>query len=264
MPFHAKVFIYDGIPSEQYDLYLGDVGGSGESTTSGSNDVGLLTQKLFRRPVPLYFGAEQTPVLSFPLSIYSPNEITADSYSTISGWLFGSQNYHELRICQDDMYETYFNALLTAPQVMRIGNVIQTITSTVICDSPWGYREPKTFTENYGDGYSIHDTINFYNESANSFYTYPTELVITANIFGGSITITNASDMNRQFVLTLLPLEVLTLNCDLQFISSSLVTYPLSKFNKMWLRFVRGLNVLSVVGNISNISITSPIAVKVG
>ena len=72
--FLARTFIFDDIPSETYNLELGELGNSGEATTSGSNNVELLTKKLFRRPVPLYYGAEQTPVLQFPLSAYSPED----------------------------------------------------------------------------------------------------------------------------------------------------------------------------------------------
>jgi phage-related protein len=132
--FYGKTFIFDGQPSEFYNLYLGELNGSGEGTTT-AQDVTLLTQKVYRRPVPLLYGAEQTPVLSFPLSFYSPDEITAESLSEISGWLFSQQNYKVLRICQNDMSDIYFNCFLTAPQITRVGNIIQAISCTVMCYS---------------------------------------------------------------------------------------------------------------------------------
>jgi len=263
MAFYANSFIFDDIPSEFFNLYLGELNGSGESTTSGSNDVSLLTKKLFRRPMPLFFGAEQTPVLQFPLSAYVPGEADAPDYSAVAAWLWGQQNYKVLRICQADMQQVYFNCFLTSPEIVRVGNILRAFTTTVVCDAPWGWKTPSVYTDTY-TGYSALETIAYYNESANSFYTYPTELVITANAFGGSISIINQTDSNRQFLLTLSANEVVTMNCDLQIISSSTESYPLSRFNKKWLRFVHGLNTLTVSGNISAISITSPIAVKVG
>jgi phage-related protein len=266
MAFYARRFIFNDIPSEFYGLYLGELSGSGETATSGSNDISPLTQKLFRKPTVLFYGAEQTPVLSFPLSIYSENEITAEDYSKISGWLFGQQNYGVLRICQNDMQSTYFNCFLTTPEITRIGNMIQSFTTTVICDSPWGWGENKTYYKNYiinATTYEANETITFFNESANSFYTYPTNMIISANVFGGSLTITNHTDAHRAFILTLSPFEVITMNCDLQFITSTISSYPLSQFNLKWLRLVRGYNELSIVGNIQNITITYPVAVKV-
>jgi hypothetical protein len=264
MPFNANTFTFDGVPSEFYNLYLGGVDVDGVSTAAGSNDVSLLTQKLFRRPSPLYYGAEQSLVLTFPLSMYSPDEILSDSFSEISTWLFGQQNYKKLRICQTDMQSTYFNAFLTAPKITRVGNIIQAIDCIVLADAPWGWGEDVTNTYSYNaQAYTITDSIEFLNTSANSFYTYPTSLIITSNIFGGSVTITNTDDENREFVLTLLPNEVITMNCDLQIISSTLAAYPLTAFNYNWLRFVQGLNRLAVNGNISALSITYTPAVKV-
>jgi hypothetical protein len=194
----------------------------------------------------------------------SPDEITPDTFSEISGWLFGKMNYKELRICQNDMIDMYFNAFLTAPQIVRVGNTIRGFTTTAVCDSPWGWRESRTRVYNYTSHFTT-AYIPFPNWSADNFYTYPTEVIITANMFGGSVSITNTTDSNsRVFVLNLLPNEVVTLDCSHQFISSTLVTYPLYNFNQNWLRFIRGINNLTVAGNIEELEITSPVAVKIG
>jgi hypothetical protein len=269
MGFLAETFIFAGIPSETMNVYLGTINDSGESTTSGSQDVALLTQKLFRRPVPLFYGVDQLPVLSFPLSMYSKSEITAVDYSIVSSWLFGQMDYQELQICQSDMQDIKINCFLTSPQVTRVGNFIQSMTTTVVADSPWGWSEPKTYTYTFADSYSSSQDIVFLNESANNFYTFPTSLIITANIFGGSISITNTTDNNRVFTLgtitdPLLPNEVITMNPDAQTISSNLVTYPISKFNLNWLRLLSGYNLLTIEGNVSSVSLTYPIAVKIG
>ena len=262
--FYGNSFIYNGIPSEFFNLYIGGLGDSGESTTMGS-DVSLLTQKIFRRPQPFLMGVEQTPVLSFPISAYVPGELDAPEYSAVAVWLFSQQKYKQLRICQEDMQDIYFNVFFTAPEVVRVGNIIRAFNATIVCDSVWGYKSPKSYS--YGDysGYSMSDVIKFINESANSGYTYPKTLTITANVFGGSVTITNLTDNNRQFIFTLSPNEVITLDCDLQIVTSTVESYPLGNFNKHWLRFVRGYNQLLVEGNIKNMSITTnPIEVKVG
>jgi len=260
--FYGSSFIFNGIPSEFYNLQIGDIGGSGEYTSEGDS-VSLITNKLFRRASPIFYGAEQTPVLSFPLSFYSEDEISAKDYSSISAWLFGQQNYKVLRICQPDMQEIYFNCFLNDPEVIRIGNIIKAFTVQVECDSPYGYREAKTYAYTYG-AYYTSGTIEFYNESDSNFYSYPKVFTITANSYGGTVTITNTTDGNRALVISLSPDEVVTLDCDLQIMSSSSETYPLSNFNKNWLRFIRGLNTLTVEGNIASMSITTkPIEVKV-
>jgi len=271
MAFSAKTFIFQDTPSEFLNLYLGgaesvSIAKSGEVSTAGGSDVTLLTQKIYRRPIPLFYGAEQTPVLSFPLSMYSPSDdgITPESYSEIATWLFGQMNYGKLRICQNDMQDIYFNCFLTAPQIIRVGNIIRMVDTTVVCDSPWAWKEPRTYSYSYDTNVeTISDTQSINNESANNFYTFPTNLVITANIFGGSVDIMNTQDANREFILTLLPNEIVTINCDLQIISSNLVTYPLAGFNKNFLRLIQGVNDLTINGNVKSISITYPVATKI-
>ena len=267
MAFYGHTFIFDEIPSEFYNLYLGEFNGSGDATTAASSDVSLLTQKLFRRPVPLLWGTEQTPVLQFPLSVYSTAEITAESFSEISGWLFGQQTCKKLRICQHDMTDIYYNAFLTAPQIIREGNIIYGFTCTVICDAPWGWHEPRYHEYAYNPyEYSIADNIYFLNASENAFYTYPTSLIITANLFGGQVSIVNVTDASRTLLIApLLPNEVITINNDLQLMSSTLVTYPLYKLsNLIFLRLVRGTNNLVVTGNIAKFSIEYTLAAKIG
>lgn len=267
MAFYARTFIFDGIPSEFYDLYIGEFGGTGDSTSDGSNDVELLTEKLFRRPSPLFFGAEQDPVLDFSLSAYFQRELSAQEYSGVSKWLFGQQKYKVLRICQEDMQQVYFNAFLTAPSIRRIGNMIQGFEAKVICDAPWGWRDSKTYPYVFSDD-SVYATTKLFNESTNSFYTYPTTLYFKANLFGGTVKITNLTDdpneLRPMIQINLLPNEQITMNCDLQFIASTLSYYPLQNFNKNWLRFVPGLNNLKIEGSLLELAIVSPIAVKVG
>ena len=74
MAFFGRTFIFNDVPSETYGLYLGQSGSSGEDTNAAGTDVSLLTQKIYRRPVPLFYGAEQTPVLQFPMSMYTIND----------------------------------------------------------------------------------------------------------------------------------------------------------------------------------------------
>jgi hypothetical protein len=262
--FYAETFIFNDTPCEFYNLKLGEVNGSGEAVTVGASDVTLLTQKLFRRPVPLFYGPEQTPVLQFGLSIMSPDEITAESYSEISTWLYAQMNYKELRICEPDMQETWFDCFLTAPQIVRVGNIIRGTTCTVTCSAPWGYRPSQILTYNYTSE-TISETEEIFNDTANSFYTYPTSLIITANSFGGTATITNTTDSYRESNFTFSANEILTLNCDLQTIASSLNTYPLSQFtDKHWLRLLPKYNLLTFEGNIKSIQMTLPRATKIG
>jgi len=277
--FYAKNFIFDGITSEQMGLSLGELNGSGEATTSGGSDIEILSEKIFRKPVPYLYGVEQKPVLEFPLSVYSETEITAGGYSRISGVLFGQQSYKKLRIIQDDMSDVYFNCFLRSPQIIRIGNIIRGITFTVTCDAPWGWREPKTVSYNLQSLYptstlsdlQFYSIPTLYNDSANSYYTYPTNLALTLRSSGGTAHIMNVSDNSRRSTFTFtypgnqtVYTFPITLNCELQTLSAPYVDFPLNYFNRKWLRLLKGKNILEITGNVREISITYPIAFKIG
>jgi hypothetical protein len=263
MSFNAHTFIFNEIPSEFFNAYLGEPNGTGEQYVAAGNDVSLLTQKLYRKPVPLFYGAERTPVLSFPLSVYFPGYITEIEYSSVGAWLFDQNNYRVLQMCQSDMQDIYFNAFLTAPQKIKFGNMVAGVTFTVVCDAPWGWRgtEVKTDIITYS-GAGINEYLTILNPSSDNYYTYPT-MNLSSNIFGGTATITNFSDASRQFSYNFLPQELIIINGNAQTITSSKHAYPLAYFNKKWLRLVRGKNELLVSGPIEAIYMHFSIAIKV-
>ena len=265
MPFSATTFIFDGTPSEFFNLYLGELDGDGVSSMPMSNDVSLITEKIFRRPVPFLYGAEQTPVLEFSISCYFPGFMDSTYFSEVSAWLFGQQEYKELIMCQTDMTDVYFNCFLTSPQVSRVGNLIRGFTATVICDAPWGWKTSKTYTETTTP---TPYTFTIFNYSGDSYYTQPTSVVATFDNSGGSGSIYNDSDASRETALSSITAnDVITMNSDLQTISASsgdTAMLSTTKFNYNWLRLVRGHNVLRVTGNIISIVISSPVAVKIG
>jgi hypothetical protein len=268
MSFIARDFIFNNIPSEFFNIHLGDIGSSGgtggEISMDSSNNVSPLTQKIYRNPAPLYFGAEQIPVLSLNLSMYIDGEgLDAQDYSRVSAWLFGANNYQTLRLCQNDLIDTYFSCLLINPKITKIGNYIRGIECTAQCSAPWGFKTPKTYLYSWADTQTITDTINLFNESQNNYYTFPSSLVITANSFGGLVSIINTSDNNRQFLLTVSGGEVVTINCQTQTISSTIETYPIQNFNMKFLRFKKALNILDISGAVLSVSITSEVAAKV-
>lgn len=264
MAFYAKSFIYDDKPSEFYNLYLGELDSGGITRTPTSNDVNILSQKIFRNPVPLFYGVEQIPVLQFPLSMYSTTEITTDMFSKISAWLFGRMSYRELRICQNDMTDVYFNAIMTSPQLIRIGNIIRGLSCTVTCDAPWGWKEEQEYSISYSGSYFINNTVYIFNKSDNNYYTYPSNFAVEANAYGGEISITNVTDNNREFLYTAVAYETVTLNCNTQRISSDSRQYPLNYFtNKKWFRMLPGFNEVKIEGYIKSLNMTNEVAVKI-
>jgi phage-related protein len=261
MSFSARNFVFGGVASENYEMVISSDGGE---TTSSVSDVEPLTAKPYRRTKNFIYGVNQLPVLTFPVTFHSlTGAISADDFNLISGWLFSQQNYKPLRIVQDDMTPIVFNAFLLNPQVIRVGNEIVGCKATVTCDSPFGYTDTKVTTYTYATPPSSVQ-INFFNYSQNSGYTYPT-IEFTMAAGGGGLTIQNISDNGREFIFTtLLSLENVVVDNDLQIITSSTSLYRLSHFNLNFFRLVKGVNTLMVTGAISSLKISYPFAIKIG
>ena len=265
MAFYAISYQYNGVPSETYNLKISGIESSGESSSMGSTPMDIITQKIFRRPTPYLLGVTPSEVLTFDIEVTSPDEIDAETYQLIQKWMFSSRKYHPLLIFQPDMASVYFNCIFNNPKTIRIGNVIIGFTATVVCDSPFAYEWEKDINYTYTSP-TVNSNVLFYNSSDdNEAYIYP-KFIITMNNFGGFVSITNSDDSGRVFSFTgLSPSEIITMNNDLQTISSSTGLRRLSNFNKNFMRLVPGKNNLNIQGNIANIKMTTQfLAKKIG
>lgn len=263
MGFYASTFIFDDIPSEFYDLRIYNFGSGGMESRSSGGDIEIVTQQVYRRPTPYFYGVNQNQVLTFPLVFGSYSALDSTTINIIHKWLFGQTSYKKLKIVQMDMMDSYYNCFLTNPQTISIGNLAYAFEATVVCDSPWAWSHDKTFSKTYSAD-SVSDNFIFQNESVNGDYLYP-EIIFTLNSLGSGITITNASDNNRQFIFTgLSPYETITLNNDRQTLSSSTGLYRLSKFNLNWFRLLQGANNITITGGVTSFTMNYKLAKIMG
>lgn len=201
MAFYATNFIFDNIPSEEYGLIISSQ--DGESSNDASHNVELITDEIYRRHTPYFYGVKQSQMLSIPASIRSINgEITAEDSSYIQKWLFGQLTFKQLKIVQPDMEGYYYKCFLLDPQIIRVGNIIVGYDFTIQLDSPFAYGEEKeTLISN-----PYNTTFTFLNQSDNNYYTYPI-VTIRMNALedapqvGFYFKVTNQSDNNRVFQL---------------------------------------------------------------
>ena len=254
MGFYAKSFVYGGEVSESYNLQIAS-NETGTISSNGSGTVEIIQDFIFRKPVPYFYGVKYSSNLSFPVTFFSPDEITALDASYIQKWLFGGSSYKNLAIAQPDMEGIYFRTIFTDPQIIRSGNLIRGFSGMAVCDSQWVRTYPRTITYNYTSAPSG-SSIVFYNNSHYEGYNKP-NISFTMNASGGDISIVNESDSNREFKFTgLSAYEVITVNSDLGIITSSLGYRRLSNFNKNFMRLKDGVNNLSLTGAISQLNIT--------
>lgn len=265
MSFHGSSFIYNGKSSDLFGLRIASIDAGAINKSMGSASVEIFEKKIYRRANPYFYGASVAPKLSFPLSAFAEEDIDAGLFQLIQKWLFSARTYQTLQIDQEDVRDIYFSAFLTEPEINRVGNLIRGFSCTVMCNSPFAYRFPKTTTWNYTQQI-VDSTETYYNGSDDiGTYLYP-RIVLTMNNIEDDMSITNLDDSNRVFSFSGLAAgEILTIDNDLQTISSSTGLKRLSNFNKNFLRLVPGRNRLRIQGNISSLAMTCQwIARKIG
>ena len=266
MAFYGRSFIYDGVPSELYGLYIMDINADSINSSMGSSSMEIIEQKIYRKPTPYFYGAFPSPKLQFDFSAYSEKELDAETFEKIQKWLFSSRTYKKFQIDQFDFQNVYFNCFFNEPTIERVGNLIFGFSTKVICDSPYALRHPETTTYSYTTSV-VDSTETYYNQSDDAGdYLYPTSLIITMNNTDGDVYITNLDDNNRVVSFTnILPNEVLTISPQYQTIQSSTGLKRLANSNKKFLRLVPGRNRLRIQGNVESIQMTNQfIAKKIG
>jgi len=260
MAFHGQNFIFDSVPSENYGIVI----------TSGSDnsqepvaDINPTTARIYRRNKSFLYGVTPDPTLQFSINLNSiTGEIDSVSFGLISEWLFGQQTYKKLQILQDDMSDVYFNCFFLKPEIVRYGNIITGLRASVTCDSPFAYTFPRTSTYTYATEPN-ESQILFDNLSHDSYYLFP-KVSFTMTSSGGDVTLETVEE-GRTFTFEgLAANETITVDNDLQIITSSLGLLRLSKFNKNFLRFIKGRNTIKVTGDITNLSFEYSFARKIG
>lgn len=266
MALWGRSFIYDGTPSEVYGLYVQNIDTNAINESMGSSSMEIYEQKIFRKPQPYYYGSTPNPKLEFDFSVFSDREIDATAFESIQRWLFSSRQYKRLAFDQWDIQDIYFDCILNNPRIVRVGNLIQGFSCSVVCSSPFALKYPQTTTYTYSASV-IDSTETYLNLSDDKGdYLYPTSLIIAMNNEVGNVSITNLDDSNRVMLFTDLSAnEVLTISPLYQTVSSSTGLKRLGNFNKKFLRLVPGKNRLRIQGNVASIQMINQwIAKKIG
>lgn len=255
MAFWGKSFIFNGISSENYDLRILDFDIANPVVSPSGGDVSIKEEWLYRRETPYFYGRFYETSLEFDFTVGSFSAIDGATRNAIQTWLLGKNTYLPLRIVQDDISDITYNVIFTRAPNSYVGNVNYALTLHAKCDRPWGLYYPPVFTKIYPGGL-MSDSFTYLNKSTYSGYNKPT-ISFTMDGTGGSFSIINASDNNRQFLFTgLSPYETMTIDNDKGIITSSTGNLRITNFNKNFFRLPQGINNLSLAGYITDFSMT--------
>lgn len=257
MNYNALNFIFDGVPSERYGLFLCSVNETGKQTYDGGSNIKIHTSKTPLMDYNYLMGAEYEDTFEFKMTFGCSTPKDKFDISLINNWLIGHSQYKKLQILQDDMTNVYYNCILNDYKVVTFGNCAYAFECTVICDRPWALGNIKTYT--YGLG-----NVNHNNGSHTNRITLP-KLTFTTIRPNASLSIVNLSNGNWETKFTGLSAnETIVVDNQLQIITSSLGLRRLGNFNKHWLELLPKMNKLSITGDVENIKIEYSEIRKVG
>lgn len=267
MAFWGHSFAFDGIPCEDFDLMIYDIGSNTQSNGKFASTVNIIEDKVAARYKPYFYGITYENRLEFTL-IFGANQKRIDKQKyldryeleAIASWLTGRDQYLWLDIEQDDLEYVRYKCIVTGLDMVEYGNLPWALKADIVCDSPYAYMYPQTFTFNV----SGTQTVTFYNESSHNGFYRPAEMSITLPD-GGDFSIENLSDKNRIFAFSGVPASIrhIHVNNDLGIIAGDggINVYPY--FNFRFFRLVKGDNILKITGN-GKLGITCEFPINAG
>lgn len=252
MAFWGSSFIFNGIPCDDYELMMYDIGSASQSNDSQISAISIVEESLSSRWKPHFYGVKRDKKLEFSL-VFGVNQerIDVNKYleryeiENIASWLTGYNKYLPLEIIQSDLEYIHYKCIVSELKVVEYGNIPYALEAHIICDSPYAYLYPHEYSFNI-DGET---SICIFNESSCNDYFMPQ--IKIEQIADSSFSIINLSDSGtREFKFTDIPTSVSAISVDNDrcIINSDndINLYPY--FNFKFFRLVKGLNQLKVSG----------------
>lgn len=253
MAFWGNTFIFNGVPCDDFELMLYDIGGSKQSDGSFASTVSVIEETVPSRWKPYFYGVRYDGKLQFSI-VFGVNQKRIDKeryldryeLEAIAFWLTGHNEYLWLEVEQSDLEYIRYHCMISGLEIIEHGNIPWALKATVTCDSPYAYLYPQEFSFDING----ETTINFYNESSHNGYLRPiVEIELES---GGDFSILNLSDNSlREFKFEDIPQSISKIHVDNDrcIITNDMDINIYPNFNFNFLRLVKGGNTLKVIGN---------------
>lgn len=252
MAFWGNSFVFNGIPCDDFDLMIYDVGSTTQSMGTFASTVSIVEESISSRWKPYFYGVKYEGKLEFTM-VFGVNQRRIDNehfldryeLEAIASWLTGHEEYLWLEVEQRDLDYIRYHCMISGLEIVEHGNIPWALQAKITCDSPYAYLYPQEFT------YTINGetTIDFYNESSHNGYFMPQLQIELSN--GGDFSIVNLSDKAiREFKFTDIPKSISIVNVDNDrcIITNNQDINIYQNFNFKFLRLVKGENLLKVTG----------------
>lgn len=257
--FNGLSFIFDGIASERYGLYIYSIGGNGNDSSPSGNKLSLLTDKVAGKYKHDILGISEDEPLEFKITFGSFESLTREDVRTIHKWLRQNE-YKKLQIVQPDMSNVYYNCVMHDSEIKNFGNIPYAFEYTVTCDSQFAWEEERSYKYTV----SSDGGISHYNDSDIPTYIRP---IIKFKSSSSNNTVIIENNSNDGWVTKIDGLgsgEIVTIDNENEFIGTDRRPNILQNFNYGWLELVPGVNELRITGSIADFEIIYANARRIG
>lgn len=250
MAFTADSFIFDGVSSEEFGLYLYSFNRQSQNNGVFGGSASILESRLSARPSPLHYGVVRNDPAEFDLIFGTVDSCPIDRFkaAAIAQWLVGHQDYRWLQICQNDLDHVSYKCIVDSLEQLPVNNDTVAFLAKVRCDSPYAYSALQEIeissalssSKRYFSPSNIHDP------------HYPI-MEITVGQNTTDVSIWTDRDTDHKFELSDLQIStqtVITVDNLNQVISGGEENWY-KHFNFNFLRIWPGENIINVNGNCS-------------
>ena len=235
-------FIYANQSSDEFGVFKGSIGGF--NTDSNDESSNLITSKTMFQDRWSLHGIEKSEPLQFKLMIAKQDGtyFTASEERAIKKWLCKKRR-HWLYIDQEDLVDVCYYCILINPQKTSVGLMSAGISFDVICDTNHAWSGLRKQRKSSSSG-----TFRFiFNSDFDEEILSPI-LSITPSV-NGNITIKNKTSNEEISIKNCLSTEVITIDCDNEMIKSSNNRVMLDSWNKKFIHFIEGQNIVEMTGS---------------
>lgn len=255
-------FVYDGISSLRYGLWVGKVNQSADSN--------LEMQQPYSYELDLSRTTHEARVVSrayeetfqFEMEVVCDEEIPDYAEREILRWLTDSPVFKKLQFFNrgngsTPYDQTYYNSILTAPERIDVAGNTVGWKFTVIADAPYAWTNEKTYQYNT----STANSFIVDNRSDEPYYTYP-HVTINVGSTGGSLRLNNLTTGEQIAFNDVAANDVITVDSYMQITSEKNGNIYDSASGKI--RLIQGRNQFQRTGDISSVVFSYRDARRVG
>lgn len=139
MPVNGYPFIFDGTPSEFYKAAIVFIDNDWTHRQSGGNRT-FTTYAPPRSATQHVLNVVQDQTLSFDVEITFDDPTDIYGLTRVKTWLTSPFNFKKLYICAEGLERYYYNCYFVLNEDLIYNGGYRGVTATVVCDSPFAYR----------------------------------------------------------------------------------------------------------------------------